>query len=306
MSAQEAQQNTETSLEPNALSVNWRESNRPVQGRKDVNIRRLGLAVVLALACSMMFVPQALAASRSRDLQSRNTQGSAATAGSQTVLIAVDATPQSTCEETLQINIGWRTTPPPGAPPLVPTTLKIPCAAGTVMKTAAVALAQALAQHEAYVLMPANPKAPTAAERAAIHALLDAKRHSVASGQSATIQPLTACGATSWGTLQWTADSQGFYSRIHWYKYPNCTQVLLDYAELNVGSMFSFQQWYWDSDVYNNTMWSVGTIALQQYASYHYYPNRTDSANQWYRQVLDEYVNGYFSSIWDSYIAVCN
>lgn len=138
------------------------------------------------------------------------------------------------------------------SPRLIASTKIIPCPAGTIAKTAQVSLAQALAQHESYAQMPTNPQAPTAAERAAIHALIDAKHLSLTSEQAAAVQPLTACGATSSASLQWTADSVGFYSTIHWFKYTNCSQVLLDEAHLNIG-YFSFgEQWDWGSDVYYN------------------------------------------------------
>ncbi len=157
--------------------------------------------------------------------------------------------------------------------------------------------------------MPANPQASTTAERATLHALIDAKHLSLASGQSTTIQPLdTACGATSSASRQWTADNTGFFSVIHWYKYPDCTQVFLDYAELNVGFIWINEQWVWDSDAYNTDVWPVaGSVALQPYSSYHYCQNKTEPTNHWYRQWLDEYVSPYGNTtIRDAYITVCN
>ncbi len=255
----------------------------------------------------MLFMPQALAA-RYSDSWNSDTQGSAATAGSPTVLIAVDATAQSACQETLHINIGWHTTPPPGAPPLVATTMTFPCPAGSIIKTAEAPLAQALAQHEAYVQMPANPQAPTVAERAALHALIDAKHRSLASGQSTTIQPLTACGAASWGVLQWYADYSPFFSRIHWYKNPACTQVFLDYAELDPGYFLSGENWSWNEDAYwsGSDVWEVtanGAGDLHENTTYSYYPNRWEPTNHWYDQWLIEYPQW---KVWDGAVAQCN
>ena len=229
--------------------------------------------------------------------------GRATAAGSSMVLVAVDATAQSNCKETLHINTGWHTMPPPGTAPLVASTMAIPCAAGTIIKTAMISQAEAVSQREAYVQTPANPLAPTTAEKASINSLVDAKRQALTSRQSAVTQPLTACGATSYANLQWSADNTGFFSVIHWYKYTNCTQVLLDQAELNVGYIWSSQQWEWNVDEYITDSWAVYKY-LQSYSSYTYYPNKTEPAGHWYRQQLVEWHPS--STYYDTSIAVCN
>ena len=100
--------------------------------------------------------------------------------GNPMVLVAVDATAESNCQETFHINTQWHTTPPPDATPLIASTTTTPCPAGMILKTAKIPLALALVQHEPYVPMPANPERSTTTESAAIHSLLDAKRQSLA------------------------------------------------------------------------------------------------------------------------------
>lgn len=132
------------------------------------------------------------------------------------VLVAIDATSTSRCQVTYHLNVGWHSTPPRGAKPLVPWTKTLPCAAGTIIKTAVVPLSQAMAQHERYAPLPANPKVPTTAERAAIRALTDAKRASFTSAQAtqAAAIPASGCGADSYAYRQWSEQGVGFYSQV--------------------------------------------------------------------------------------------
>lgn len=273
-------------------------------------MRRIILAILLATV-----VPFSVGASYVSVARAQASNGAMAP-HSTMVLVAVDVTSASACQLTYHLNISRHGIQPRAAPPPVPWTKTLSCSAGTILKTAVVPLSQALAQHERYAALPANSKAPTPAERAAVRSVLDAKHQSLAAAQSvATPIPTTGCGNDSYASLQWSAsplvgENVGFFSQVWWFRTSDCSTVYLDEGELvsgtysNYGIYYPNEYWYWDADAYNTDYWGTAVI-MPPNTSHYYYPSRTEPPQHWYRQYVS-WNQGSSNIEHDTYVAVLN
>lgn len=151
-----------------------------------------------------------------------------------------------------------------------------PCPAGTVISTKQVPLSQALAEHEAYVLLPSS-KPTSSTEIAKISQQVDdmvsAKVRQIRQQAAATFSPqvnLTpaTCGASGlFRWADWSPDfdsNSSFYVSITWNVNGNCTITwVTSYMDLlSVGGPT-----YWNDDQYAGSSADYGCASLNSGAN---------------------------------------
>lgn len=157
------------------------------------------------------------------------------------VIISVDRTQKSSCTETFQANIG---TP-------LQVTKHIPCVPGTIMSDITVRRSQAIAQHEAYVLLPSASASPAVRQQTLqqIQRLHQSKQTLLQSRMSHYSLPTTACGGDGTASLTWNLDGGTFFASISFYRSTDCTTAYFNSSQLNT-NVALFDDAYWSYDLY--------------------------------------------------------
>lgn len=172
------------------------------------------------------------------------------------VVIAVDITPQSSCTNSITVNVG---TP-------LQSTVDYSWEAGSIMRSELVSLHEALQQHKKYVLLPSTQASVKVWKQVTsqIENLMETELHiikmSVKSNAEGT--PRIACGYFGIGSQNWSAQGLNYYSEVH-YKSDgsgsSCIKgydyVISSYLEVTGGSQ-NIVLW-WDHDQYDAA--NVGT-----------------------------------------------
>jgi hypothetical protein len=139
------------------------------------------------------------------------------------------------------------------------------CPAGTFMKTQIVSLAQAQAQHDAYVLLPAAhaSAAQWLQYNQQISQVVSAKRQQLQARSLHTIVPLNDCGQTLWGNITDTVAYDRIDMQVQWQVSSSCSSITIDTAWLQAYNVNS--PLWWNENDYAGYGWrnwlcpSVGT-----------------------------------------------
>jgi hypothetical protein len=208
------------------------------------------------------------------------------------VLVAVDKTQSSSCTEIFQANIGT----PQAA------TKQISCAPGTIMADVTMLRSQAIAQHEAYVVIP-SPQ-----DSAAIHQqytkqiqALHASKQATLQSQMSTYAPLvTRCGQTGSISLTWDLFEGTLNASISFYKSTDCTTVFFQDSQLNT-TVATYYALIWSMDIYAGNSYSVPSSPNVQSIGHRFHlVGSSAPTGYYYENYLYPYPSNLYGPEWDN------
>lgn len=162
------------------------------------------------------------------------------------VTVSIDKTQGSSCIEIFQANIGT----PQAA------TKQISCAPGTIMADVTMLRSQAIAQHEAYVVLPSPQDLATIHQQYTkqIQVLHASKQATLQSQMSTYALPATSCGQTGSASLTWNLNG-GYIgggtlnASISFYKSSDCTTAFFQDSQINTTAAL-YESAIWPTDMY--------------------------------------------------------
>jgi hypothetical protein len=171
--------------------------------------------------------------------------------GDPLVAVVVDKTQESSCTETFRANIGTSHE----------SVTHIPCPAGTIMAEVTVHRSQAIAQHEAYVVLPAAQASSSVRQQTLkqIQQLQEAKQTTLRSQISKYAIPATGCGGNGSVSATWSSVDFGgvtLYPNIAFYKSSDCSTAYFTDSQLNSGGNYDSDDW-WLFDMYAGYQYNV-------------------------------------------------
>jgi len=166
------------------------------------------------------------------------------------VIVSLDKTQSSSCTEIFQANIGTAQA----------STKRISCPPGTIMVDAKEHRSQAIAQHEAYVIIPSAQASSVVYQQylkqiKIIHASKQAHLRSL-SLTSQYAHPATRCGKNGGASLTWNTDGGSLNASIGFTKSTDCSTAYFGDSQLNTTAALQYGR-AWGQDAYASNQWGV-------------------------------------------------